>query len=124
MELRLNEGRLVRFALLVATVTLVACSTPPPTNELRTAQDAIERAQFNGAQQIAPQQLQMAQDKVSRAQASVKDKDMDVAENLAVEAAADANYADALALVYKSGQTKQQLQQYYQRRTPPAQPTQ
>jgi hypothetical protein len=44
MELRLTEGRLARFALLVATVTLAACSSPPPTNQLRDAQDAIERA--------------------------------------------------------------------------------
>ena len=125
MQSRLNQRWLARSALLVATVTLAACSTPPPTNEIRSAQDAIERAQFSGAQQIAPQPLQMAQDKLSRAQASVKDKDMDVAENLAVEAEADANYAGALALVHNTAQTQQQLQQYQQQRgTPPVQPTQ
>jgi hypothetical protein len=63
----------------------------------------------------------MAQSKLARAQASVKDKDMDVAKNLAVESEADANYADALALVYKSGQTREQLQQYQQQRTPTTQ---
>jgi hypothetical protein len=121
MELRLNEGRFARSALLVATVTLAACSSPPPTNQLRDARDAIEQAQSFGAQEIAPQPLQMAQSKLARAEAAVKDKDMDVAANLAVEAQADANYAGALAVEHKTAQTQQQLQQYQQQRAPSTQ---
>jgi len=121
MQSRLNERRLARAALLVATVTLAACSTPPPTNELRSARDAIGQAQSLGAQEVAPQPLQMAQSKLARAQESVKNKDMDVAANLATEAEADANYAGALALQHNTAQTQQQLQQYQQQRTPTTQ---
>jgi hypothetical protein len=121
MQSRLNERRLGRAALLVATVTLAACSTPPPTAELRSARDAIEQAQSFGAQEVAPQPMQMAQSKLARAQESVKNKDMDVAANLATEAEADANYAGALALQHNTAQTQQQLQQYQQQRAPTTQ---
>jgi hypothetical protein len=105
-----DERQLAMTALLALTMALAACSSSPPTSELRGARDAIARAEYDGARQLAPQPLQMAHDKMARAQSQVANSNMDQAKDLAEEAQADADYADAVAVVQKSTQTVQQLQ--------------
>lgn len=90
-------------AIVFLGVALTACQTPPPpTAQLNRAQTAILGAQQDGAQQIAPSQLQTAQGKLSSAQAAVSQKDMEQAKYLAEEAEMDAIYADQLALTQKA----------------------
>jgi hypothetical protein len=82
---------------------------------MRSAGDAIARAQDNGAQSLAPQPLQMAQDKLNRAHAAVNAKDMTTAERLAEQSEADANYAGTTANAQRVSTTAQELQQYEQK---------
>ncbi len=90
-------------AIVFSAVALTACQTPPPpTAQLNRAQTAILGAQQDGAQQIAPSQLQTAQAKLSSAQAAVSQKDMEQAKYLAEEAEMDAIYANQLALTQKA----------------------
>lgn len=89
--------------IVFSAVALTACQTPPPpTAQLNRAQTAILGAQQDGAQQIAPSQLQTAQAKLSSAQAAVSRKDMDQAKDLAEEAEMDAIYAGQLAQTQKA----------------------
>ena len=90
-------------AIVVSAAALAACQTPPPpTAQLNRAQTAILGAQQDGAQQIAPTQLQIAQSKLSSAQAAVAQKDMEQAKYLAEESEMDAIYANQLALTQKA----------------------
>ncbi len=90
-------------AIVFSAEALTACQTPPPpTAQLNRAQTAILGAQQDGAQQIAPSQLQTAQAKLSSAQAAVSQKDMELAKYLAEEAEMDAIYANQLALTQKA----------------------
>ena len=90
-------------AIVVSAAALAACQTPPPpTAQLNRAQTAILGAQQDGAQQIAPTQLQIAQSKLSSAQAAVAQKDMEQAKYLAEESEMDAIYAGQLAQASKA----------------------
>jgi len=95
---------------LATTLALVACAGTPPTAELRGARDSVARAQFDGAAQLAPQPFQSAQDKLNSAQGSVQNNNMDLAKNMAQEAQADADYADAVANAHKAETGATQLQ--------------
>lgn len=103
-------------ALFIAAATLAACSSPPPpTAALDRARTAIEGAQLDGAQELAPAQLQSAQNKLSSAQAAVGQKDMDQAKYLAEEAEMEAINAEQIALAQKAVNVQAELQ-----RTSPA----
>jgi hypothetical protein len=58
----------------------------------------------------------MAQDKLARAQDNIKNKNMDEAKWLAEQSQADADYADAVAVVAKTQQGAAELQQFQQNR--------
>lgn len=102
-------------AALAAALTLAACAGAPPTAEIRGARDSVARAQYDGAPQLAPQPFQSAQGKLSSAQASVQDGNMGQAKNLAEEAQADGDYADAVSVAQKAATGASQLQGLQQR---------
>lgn len=112
-----NQGRLTAPAVVVVALALAlaACAEHPPTAALRSAGDAIARAEQNGAQSIAPQPLQMAQDKLNRAHSAVNAKEMTTAERLAEESEADANLANATSNSQRIAATATELQGLEQR---------
>jgi hypothetical protein len=90
-------------AIIASVLALAACAQPePPTAQLRSAKGAIARAQEAGAQNLAPQPLQMAQDKLNRANTAVNAKEMGSAAYLAEESQADANLAWSTAAAQKA----------------------
>jgi len=109
--------RLTAPAIIASVLALAACADPPPTAQMRSAGDAIARAQDAGAQSLAPQPLQMAQDKLNRAQGAVKAKEMGSAAWLAEESEADANLAWSTSAAQKAQAAAAQLQMH---NAPPA----
>jgi hypothetical protein len=111
MTSQLIHRCLAASALLAPILILGACAEPsPPTAEIRGARDAIAQAEGNGARNLAPEPLQMAEDKLSRAEAAVKASDMTHAEYLAEEAEVDANYASSSANAQRLTNTANELQ--------------
>jgi transcription initiation factor IIF auxiliary subunit len=103
MRSRFSKWWPALLAIVASAAALAACQTPPPpTAQLNRAQTAILGAQQDGAQQISPTQLQIAQSKLSSAQAAVAQKDMEQAKYLAEESEMDAIYANQLALTQKA----------------------
>ncbi|WP_342316945.1 DUF4398 domain-containing protein [Lysobacter sp. FW306-1B-D06B] len=68
---------------------------PPPTGELSAARQAVTRAEGADADQYAPQELGVARNGLSQAQAAMSSGDEDDARRLALAAAADADLAYA-----------------------------
>ena len=83
-----------RFCGLVIAFALSACaSTPPPTNELAAAQQAVSRAENADADQYAAAELAAARNALGAAQAAMARGDDDEARVLADSAAADGDLA-------------------------------
>jgi len=86
----------IRFHLLAAVLAsaLSACaSLPPPTSELAAARQAVTRAEGADADQYAPQDLGVARNGLTQAQAAMSSGDEDAARRFALAAAADADLA-------------------------------
>jgi Domain of unknown function (DUF4398) len=113
----LEKRRLTAPLIIASVLALAACAEPqPPTAALRSAGDAIARAEQNGAQSVAPQPLQMAQDKLNRAHSAVNAKEMTTAERLAEQSEADANLANATSNAVRLHATATELQGLEQQR--------
>ncbi|HWI24699.1 MAG TPA: OmpA family protein [Lysobacter sp.] len=83
-----------RICGLVIAFALSACaSTPPPTNELAAAQQAVSRAENADADQYAAAELAAARHALTAAQAAMARGDDDQARVLADSAAADGELA-------------------------------
>jgi hypothetical protein len=90
----------IRFLLMGAVLAgaLAACATlPPPTAELNAAQQAVVRATGADADQYAAEQIELARDGLSRAQAAMAEGRQDDARRLAAAAHVDADLAHALS---------------------------
>lgn len=98
------------------TLTLASCGGEPvPTGAMRSAADAIARAQNDGAEQLAAQDLQMAQSKLANAHSQVAADNNADARRSAEQAGADADYADAVSNAQRVSNTAGQLQELQQR---------
>jgi hypothetical protein len=117
MKARQNRWRIAAPLLLGSTLALAACAeTPPPSAEIRGAREAIARAEENGARSLAPQPLQMAEDKLNRSQAAVQQNDMQTARYLAEESEVDADLASANSNAQRISNTATELQGAVQKR--------
>lgn len=86
-------------AALMASLLLVACAGQPerPDAEMARAQTLIEQAEEHGAQERAAGELERARGKFRQAQSAIDDDENEQARRLALQAAADAEYAAARA---------------------------
>ncbi len=89
---------MLRTATALALVALLAaCASPvPPNAQLAVGQAAVERASGAAAAE-APLELAAARDKIARAKLAYANKDYVLARQLAEQAEADANLAEAQA---------------------------
>ena len=100
-----GRTRLALSLSLLSGLALAACAEGPPTAEMGIANNAISRAQDEGAAELAPDPLKLATAKLQDAQAAMTKSDNKQARYLAEQAALDANYAEASALAQRAHKT-------------------
>lgn len=120
-------GRQLRISVaLIGAFALASCvSTPPaPTLELQSAEQAIIQAEQARVADYASPELRAAREKLTAAQAAVREEDMEKAWRLAEQAKVEAELAQAKAQVAKAQKVNDEmkkstrsLQQEMQRNT-------
>ena len=98
--------------ITAAALLLSACaSAPPPREQMAVAEAAVANATSAGAQQWAPAELRLAQDKLMRAQSAAAAADNERALTLAREADADARVATAAAGANRAQKAADEVQE-------------
>jgi hypothetical protein len=96
----------------VVALLLGACaSTPPPTAQLAVANSALTHAVGAGAVELAPAEMAMARDKMSRANQAMLVKDHDTALAMAEQAQLDAQLAEAKTEAIKAKKSAVAIQE-------------
>ncbi|NML24147.1 DUF4398 domain-containing protein [Zoogloea dura] len=89
---------------------LAACAgLPAPTEQLAVSTAAVSRAGGAGGGEMAPAEMQMAREKLAKAQQAMADEDYGTARDLAREAQVDAQLAEAKALSAKARKAADEL---------------
>jgi Domain of unknown function (DUF4398) len=84
-------------------LTVAGCaSTPIPNEKIAVAKSSVSRAEQSGAPEYAPVEMAAARDKLARAEKAAANKDAQPATQLAEQANADAQLAEATAQQHKS----------------------
>jgi hypothetical protein len=81
-------------------VALSACTSPqkaPATADVAVSRNAVENAVSAGAADLAPAEINLAREKMMRANAALAAKDYTLARDLATQAQADAKLAQSKA---------------------------
>jgi uncharacterized OsmC-like protein len=78
-----------------ALLALSGCANQALNQQLATTREAVDQARIAGAAEAAPNDFQVAVDKLDRASAAANDRKKDDAMRLAQEAQVDANLARA-----------------------------
>ncbi|MEY2689459.1 MAG: hypothetical protein RL375_3658 [Pseudomonadota bacterium] len=100
------------LALCAAALLLSACaSTPPPTAQMAVANSAVAHAVGAGAVELAPAEMALARDKMSRAVRAMEAKDHDTALALAEQAQLDAQLGEARAEAVKAQRSALAMQE-------------
>ncbi|MEA3173218.1 MAG: hypothetical protein QOF42_629 [Gammaproteobacteria bacterium] len=110
-------------------LTVAGCaSTPIPNEKIAVAKSSVARAEQSGAPEYAPVEMAAARDKLARAEKAAANKEGQPATQLAEQANADAQLAEATAQEHKSHKaavefdaSMQALRQESQRSTQPTQ---
>lgn len=105
----MNLGKLQTGFVLAALVTMAACSTTLPPNELVMARSNYARASAGPAAQHAPADLDSAKKTLDTAEAAFKEEgDTAETKDLAYAAARNAEIAEARARTAQANQMKEQ----------------
>jgi hypothetical protein len=84
-------------------LTVAGCaSTPIPNEKIAVAKSSVARAEQSGAPEYAPVEMAAARDKLARAEKAAANNDGQPATQLAEQANADAQLAEATAQEHKS----------------------
>lgn len=111
-----RQRRSARIGLPALAAGLViflgACaSTPPPTEQMAVANAALANAVTAGGPELAPTEMGMARDKMTRANLALAAKENDRALALAQQAQVDAQVAAAKAEASKARKAADAMQQ-------------
>ncbi|KAB2970414.1 DUF4398 domain-containing protein [Zoogloea sp.] len=98
-------------SLLAGLGLLIAgcAGLPAPTEQLAVSTAAVSRAGGAGGGEMAPTEMQMAREKLAKAQQAMTDEDYGTARDLAREAQVDAQLAEAKALSAKARKAADEL---------------
>jgi uncharacterized protein DUF4398 len=95
----------LKHAVLCAAIALSAAAcvtTPIPNEKIAVAKSSVQRAEQAGAPELAPVQMAAARDKLARAEKAASDHEAGPATELAEQANADAQLAEATAQEQRS----------------------
>jgi hypothetical protein len=95
----------LKYAVLCAAIALSAagCATTPiPNEKIAVAKSSVQRAEQAGAAELAPVDMAAARDKLTRAEKAAADHEVLPATQLAEQANADAQLAEASAQEQRS----------------------
>lgn len=103
--------RLLKAVGMACALLLVAAcaSTPPPSEALRAAEQAISNAERAEAAQYAAAELGEARTRLVSANEAVKEEKMVVAQQLAEQARVEAELAAARAEAVKAGKVNEEM---------------
>jgi Domain of unknown function (DUF4398) len=90
----------IKYTALCAAIALSAAgcaTTPVPNEKIAVAKSAVQHAEQSGATELAPVEMAAARDKLARAEKAANDHDAGPATQLAEQANADAELAEATA---------------------------
>jgi hypothetical protein len=102
----------IKYAVLVAAIALsaVGCvTTPIPNEKIAVAKSSVQAAEQAGAPELAPVEMAAARDKLARAEKAAADRDAQPATDLAEQANADAQLAEATAQEKRSHKAAMEL---------------
>ena len=102
----------IKHAVLGAAVALIAagCATTPiPNEKLAVAKSSVQAAEQAGAPELAPVEMAAARDKLARAEKAAANRDAQPATDLAEQANADAQLAEATAQEQRSHKAAMEL---------------
>jgi len=101
-----------QITIAIVLLGLGACgSTPqPPTRELQAAEQAIVNAEQARVADFAASDFDVARRKLAAAHEAVRDKEMDLAQRLAIESQVSADLASAKTEMIKAKAVNDQLQ--------------
>jgi hypothetical protein len=91
---------LIKALCAAAVLTLAACSSTqkaPAVADVAVSKNAVENAVSAGAADLAPVEINMAREKMTRANAALAAKNYSLARELATQAQADAKLAQSKA---------------------------
>ena len=113
MKMTTGSKRLSRtaWALIVAGALAGCAGTPPPTEKISLARDAVDRAVSVQATQFAPLEMKSAQDKLARMEQAIGEKNYVLVSTLAEQIEADATLAEAKAQAARKQQVLKQAQE-------------
>jgi len=105
-------GSIGIMAVFFWALAIGACATngKVPSEKIRNAEQAIDRARQNGAVAYAPLEIRLAEDKLKAAEEAMKKEEYETARRLADEAFVDAQVAEQKAQGAKSLEAAQELQ--------------
>lgn len=93
-------NQLTKVLCAAAVFSLTACASSqkaPATADVAVSRNAVENAVSAGAADLAPAEINLARDKMMRANAALAAKDYALARDLATQAQADAKLAQSKA---------------------------
>jgi hypothetical protein len=102
----------IKYVVLCAAIALGAAgcvTTPIPNEQIAVAKSSVQRAEQSGAPELAPVEMAAARDKLARAERAAADHDALPATQLAEQANADAQLAEATAQEQRSRKAAMEL---------------
>ena len=102
----------IKYVVLGAAIALIAAgcvTTPIPNEKIAVAKSSVQAAEQAGAPELAPVEMAAARDKLARAEKAAANRDAQPATDLAEQANADAQLAEASAQEKRSQKAAMEL---------------
>lgn len=107
----MDQWKMLGGVALVLGLSACASNKTPATADVAVSREAVAAATSAGAADLAPAEMQSAREKLMRANQALAAKDYKAAQDLAIQASADAQLAQSKANSAKATTAADELQQ-------------